>query len=85
MITGIQAKGYRAGGTYTGDAINKTIAKILAANFDKGVNKILIVFTDGKSYDPVLAASNYAREKSITMIAVGIGSDVNDTQLLEIA
>ncbi len=68
--------------TFTGDAINQTITKILAANFDAGLNKILILLTDGKSNDPVLAAANYARSKGITIIAVGIGSGVNDTQLL---
>jgi len=57
----------------------------LAANFDKGLNKVLIVITDGKSYDQVLAASNYARSKSITMISVGIGPAINEPQLLEIS
>ncbi len=41
--------------------------------------------TDGKSNDQVLASSNYARSKGITIIAVGIGSGVNDTQLLQIS
>ena len=72
-MAGIASKTLRGGGTSTGDAINKTIAKILAADFDKGVNKILVVMTDGKSYDNVLDASNYARSKGITMIAVAIG------------
>lgn len=42
----------------------------------------MVVMTDGFSYDEVGAASNYARSKGITMLAVGIGSGVNDTQLL---
>jgi len=41
--------------------------------------------TDGFSYDDVLDASNYARSKGITMIAVGIGPNVNYDQMLEIA
>lgn len=53
LLTGIANKTYRSGGTQTGTAINATIAKILAANFDKGLNKILIVMTDGYSYDSV--------------------------------
>ncbi len=77
MLSGIAAKTLRGGGTTTGDAINKTIAKILAANFDKGLNKILVVVTDGKSYDNVLNASNYARSQGITMISVGIGPAIN--------
>lgn len=42
----------------------------------------MIVMTDGRSSDRVLEASNYARSKNITMIAVGIGPNVNDAQLL---
>jgi hypothetical protein len=38
--------------------------------------------TDGKSYDNVLDASNYARSKGITMIAVGIGPAIYEPQLL---
>lgn len=41
--------------------------------------------TDGLSFDDVEDASNYARSKGITMIAVGIGAGVNDAQLLQIA
>lgn len=82
LLAGIKAKSYRAGGTLTGIAINETVAKILSGNFDSGLNKIMILMTDGKSFDQVLGASDYARSKGITMIAVGIGSGVNDTQLL---
>lgn len=49
----------------------------MAGNFDSGLNKIMILMTDGQSYDDVLYASNYARSKGITMIGVGIGNDVN--------
>ncbi len=45
----------------------------------------MVVMTDGFSYDDVLLASNYARSKGITMIAVGIGAGANDIQLLQIA
>ena len=38
--------------------------------------------TDGFSFDDVKLASNYARSKGITMIAVGIGNGANDAQLL---
>lgn len=73
-MSGIASKTLRGGGTTTGEGIfNKTISKILAVNFDKGLSKILVVITDGKSYDNVLNASNYARSKDITMISVGIG------------
>ena len=42
----------------------------------------MIVMTDGYSYDDVLYASNYARSKGITMIAVGIGAAYDYDQLL---
>ena len=82
ILAGISSKIYRAQGTITGAAINSTVALIEAKNFDSGIPKILIVMTDGKSSDQVLSASNYARSKGITLISVGIGSGVNETQLL---
>lgn len=85
LLAGINSKPYRGLGTYTGSAINQTIAKILAANFSSGVNKVLIILTDGFSYDNVLDASNYARSKGITVISVGIGPNTNYVQLLEMA
>ncbi len=85
LLAGITSKPYRGLGTYTGSAINQTIAKILAANFSAGVNKVLIVLTDGFSYDDVLDAANYARSKGITVISVGIGPNTNYVQLLEMA
>jgi hypothetical protein len=45
----------------------------------------MVVLTDGGSSDDVLMASNYARDNGITIIAVGIGLNVNTTQLLQIA
>jgi methylmalonyl-CoA mutase cobalamin-binding subunit len=81
-LAAVTTKYYRALGTNTGSAINQTVDKIMAANFDKGLNKIMIVLTDGYSYDDVLYASNYARSKGITMIAVGIGANYDYDQLL---
>lgn len=81
----INTKTYNAGGTNTGSAINATVAKIIAANYPNGLPKILAVLTDGISNDPVLASSNYARSKGITLLSVGIGSNVNVAQLIEIA
>lgn len=77
LLNGITSKPYRGGGTNTGAAMNQTIAKIIAANFTKGVNKIMVVMTDGKAQDNVLAAANYARSQNITLIAVGIGAAIN--------
>jgi len=85
MLSMIAAKPYRSLGTKTGLAINATVDKIRAKNFPKGVPKILIVMTDGNSFDDVKAASEYARSFDITLFCVGIGAKINNTQLLQIA
>ena len=85
LIAAIKAKTYRAGGTYTGRALKSAVDKILASNLGDGVNKILIVITDGQSYDQVVSSAKYAVDNKITVIAVGVGPGVNDTQMLEIA
>lgn len=54
FMTQIPIKPYRAFGTLTGKAINATVDKIIAANFQNGLPKILVVMTDGASYDSVL-------------------------------
>ncbi len=45
----------------------------------------MVILTDGGSRDDVIAASEIARSKGIILICVGIGSSVNDVQLLQIA
>ena len=50
----IASKAYRAGGTKTGNAINSSVSLIKAANYPNGVPKILVILTDGVSYDSVL-------------------------------
>ena len=82
FMTNIPLKGYRGGGTKTGLAMNQTVNKILAGNFKKGLPKIMVVLTDGESYDAVLQAGKNARNNGIIPISVGIGANVNDTQLI---
>ena len=81
----LKAKTYPGGGTLTGSAINKTIAFIKGSNLATGLPRVLIILTDGGSYDDVILASNYARDNGISIIAVGIGVNVNQVQLLQIA
>lgn len=45
----------------------------------------MAVMTDGNSFDDVKFASDYARSFGITMIAISVGANTNDTQLLQIA
>ena len=85
MLSLIQSKPYPGGGTYTGKAINASVASIAAGNYPNGVPKLRVILTDGVSYDDVLYASNYARSQGITLFCVGIGSGINDPQLQQIA
>lgn len=54
MLNMIQSKPYRGGGTATGNGINASVALIKNANFPNGVPKILVILTDGGSFDSVL-------------------------------
>jgi uncharacterized protein with von Willebrand factor type A (vWA) domain len=85
ILSMIQSKSYRAGTTNTGLAINASVQLIRNANFPNGVPKILVVLTDGESQDAVLNAANFARANGIILFCVGIGGNVNSTQLLQIA
>lgn len=50
----IASKTYRGAGTATGLAINSSVNLIKAKNFPNGVPKILVILTDGGSYDSVI-------------------------------
>ena len=54
MLNMITSKVYRSQGTLTGKGINATVEKIRARNFKNGVPKIMVILTDGHSYDSVL-------------------------------
>lgn len=54
MLNMIQSKAYRGGGTATGNGINATVSLIKNAKFPNGVPKILVILTDGGSYDSVI-------------------------------
>jgi matrilin-3 len=69
----------------TGRAINASIASIASGNYPNGVPKILVILTDGVSYDDVFYAAGYARSQGITLFCVGIGGGINNAQLLQIA
>ena len=53
----IQNKDYANQSTFTGQALNQTIDRIIAHNFPKGIPKIIAILTDGVSYDSVLEAA----------------------------
>jgi matrilin len=84
MLNMINSKSYRGAGTATGSAINASVALIKAKQFPNGVPKILVILTDGGSYDSVIEAANNARANGIVLFCVGIGANVNTAQLLQI-
>ncbi|XP_073425720.1 collagen alpha-6(VI) chain-like [Dendrobates tinctorius] len=76
------------GSTLIGEALTKTDSALLsqAANsrINEGVQQILLVVTDGVSYDKVAGPAEALRKKGVYTYAVGVGQ-VSETQLLQIA
>ena len=75
---------YAAGFTLTGGAISHAHNDVVNGDARDSSEVIMIVVTDGKSFDEVLPASNSARADGIKMIAVGI-QDYDMAQLTDIA
>ncbi|XP_038134858.1 collagen alpha-1(XXII) chain-like isoform X2 [Cyprinodon tularosa] len=80
---------YLGGNTMTGDAINYTTDNIFtessgARPLARGIQKVAILLTDGRSQDYVLEPSRLAAKAGIRMFAVGIGEALKE-ELEEIA
>ena len=75
---------YAAGFTLTGGAISHAHTDVVNGDARDGANVVMIVVTDGLSFDEVLPPSNSARGDGIKMIAVGI-QDYDLGQLQDIA
>lgn len=54
ILNMLSTKVYRGKGTFTGLAINASIARINAGSMVNGIPKILVILTDGGSYDSVV-------------------------------
>ncbi|XP_070174921.1 cartilage matrix protein-like isoform X2 [Littorina saxatilis] len=80
---------YRAGGTDTASALsNMTSGSFSRSSGHRtGVRKVAVVITDGKSnsYSQTAAAARQARSAGIYLVAIGIGSGINVTELNAIA
>ncbi|KAG9476082.1 hypothetical protein GDO78_002912 [Eleutherodactylus coqui] len=76
------------GSTLIGKALTKTDKNLLSqkakSRINEGVQQILIVITDGDSYDQVAKPAEAIRSRGVFTYAVGVGN-VSDTQLLQIA
>lgn len=77
---------YNGGGTYTGAALNFTRERMFTENRGsrRGVQKVAVVITDGKSQDSVSEAAVMFRRTGVTIYAIGI-KDANQDELVEIA
>lgn len=80
---------YLGGNTMTGDAISYTTSNIFterngARPVARGVQRVAILLTDGRSQDYVLEPSKAAAKAGIRMFAVGIGEALK-VELEEIA
>ncbi|XP_078489329.1 integrin alpha-M-like [Ciona intestinalis] len=74
------------GGTYISYAIDETV-KVFVADGRKSIAKEIILLTDGGASQgwKLKDAAKNARNKGIVLVSVGVGTDVNDDQLLVIA
>ncbi|XP_066265127.1 matrilin-2-like isoform X4 [Branchiostoma lanceolatum] len=73
---------YMGGGTQTGTAITYMKDN---SQWRPNVAKIAIVVTDGQSGDDVQVPSTQAQTAGITMHAIGVGGNVDQTELSDIA
>lgn len=90
LNTTIREIPYSAGGTLTGAAINFTRKFGFSENFgarprSEGVTRILIVVTDGRSFDNATSAGEMALNEGINIFSIGIGDGPEVAELLGIA
>ena len=90
LQTAIESISYPSGGTRTGAAIDYVRVNSFTTSFgardsSKGVARVLIVATDGRSGDSVDAPSDRARNDGINVFAIGIGTGINEEELQDIA
>ncbi|XP_078355330.1 matrilin-1-like, partial [Oculina patagonica] len=84
ILNAINRIRYPRGGTKTGYAMRYCYSRVFRYA-RRGVRKVMIVMTDGKSFDNVNSPAQYLRRRKIKCYAVGIGRRFNRRQLLQIA
>ncbi|XP_056148348.1 collagen alpha-1(XXI) chain isoform X2 [Lampris incognitus] len=87
LIKAMESIEYMGGNTRTGTAIRFATDKLfgLSERGPKGIARIAVVLTDGKSQDEVLKAAEAARKKGIILFAIGVGSETEEAELRDIA
>ncbi|CAH2248777.1 collagen alpha-1(XXI) chain [Pelobates cultripes] len=84
LIKKMEAIQYLGGNTRTGNAIQFAIDNLFARSL-RPLTKIAIVLTDGKSQDDVKEIAEEARRNKITLFAIGVGSEIEESELRAIA
>ncbi|XP_066460068.1 collagen alpha-1(XXI) chain [Eleutherodactylus coqui] len=84
LIIRMQAIEYLGGNTRTGNAIQFAVDNLFARSL-RPLTKIAIVLTDGKSQDDVKYIAEEARRNKITLFAIGVGSEIEESELKAIA
>ncbi|XP_019645153.1 PREDICTED: uncharacterized threonine-rich GPI-anchored glycoprotein PJ4664.02-like isoform X2 [Branchiostoma belcheri] len=87
LESGIQGIPYMGGGTRTGAAIEYAIQNsFTSANGARpDVGHVIVVVTDGRSYDDVSKAAQKTKQAGIVVFAVGITDGAVESQLNQIA
>lgn len=87
LIEAIQDISYLGGNTQTGRAIKFAVDHVFASSQRSNTvkNRIAVVVTDGKSQDDVVDSSEEARAQGIIVFAVGVGSEITNSELMAIA
>ncbi|KAI8478025.1 Cartilage matrix protein, partial [Branchiostoma belcheri] len=87
LESGIQGIPYMGGGTRTGAAIEYAIQNsFTSANGARpDVGHVIVVVTDGRSYDDVSQAAQKTKQAGIVVFAVGITDGAVESQLNQIA
>ena len=76
-----------SGTTNTASGINEGRNQLSGPNGRTGANRVMVVITDGMSNEgaTTITAANAAKNEGTEMIAIGVGSGVNETELNIIA
>lgn len=77
---------YPSGGTFTGKAISLATTEIYTSSKDRSdIPNVCIVITDGKATDSIEEASRTLRSKGTTIIAIGVGQNYDEAELIKMA
>lgn len=82
--TAIDRITYPGHSTYTGKGL-KMASEKLFKGVTKGIPRVLIVITDGKSHDDVTIPSEELKRSGVIVISVGMGKHFNKAQLYVLA